>query len=262
VGGAVAVALAERGWAIADAQEAVERARAVKLPEELRCIRASIAATEAALARMREGIRPGASEDEVWALLHAAVIAADGEYVETRLLASGPRTNPWFQEAGRRPLRSGELVAVDTDVVGRYGYYADFSRTFFCRPGRPSDEQRRLYHLAVEQVQTNVELLRPGRSYREVAEKAWPIPERYVANRYFVLAHGVGMTGEYPYICHRQDFEAAGYDGVIEEGMTLSVESYIGAEDGGEGVKLEQQVLVTAGGVEVLSTFPYEDDLL
>jgi Xaa-Pro aminopeptidase len=190
------------------------------------------------------------------------VIEQDADYVETRLLNAGPRTNPWFQETGPRPIRTDELVALDTDVVGPHGYYADFSRTFFCGPGRPTAEQRSLYALAVEQILTNIALIRPGLSFRELAERAWPIPDRFLANRYFVVAHGCGMTGEYPYILHRVDFEAAGYDGLIEPGMTLCIESYLGAEGGHEGVKLEEQVLVTATGTEVLSRFPYDDTLL
>jgi Xaa-Pro dipeptidase len=195
------------------------------------------------------------------ALRHRRVLARDGDYIETRLLSSGPRTNPWFQEAGRRQIENGDLVALDTDVVGRFGYYADFSRTFFCGPGRPTGEQRTLYRLAYEQVQTNLGLIRPGMTFRELAEQAWPIPETYAPNRYFVLAHGVGMTGEYPYILHRQDF-AQGYDGVIEAGMTLCVESYIGAEGGADGVKLEEQALVTERGIELISRFPFDETLL
>lgn len=66
------------------------------------------------------------------------------------------------------------------------------------------------------------------------------------------------MTGEYPYLYHRGDFPDAGYDGEIRPGMVLCVESYIGAEGGAEGVKLEEQVLVTETGTEVLSRFPFE----
>ena len=69
------------------------------------------------------------------------------------------------------------------------------------------------------------------------------------------------MTGEYPYLYHRADFADSGYDGVIEPGMTLCVESFIGGEQG-EGVKLEQQILVTDSGTELLSEFPFEDSLL
>jgi Xaa-Pro dipeptidase len=259
---AAAAALAAEGLMLSDAQAPVERARARKLPEEIACIRASLAAVERGVAVMREALRPAMSENQLWALLHRSVIEQDADYIETRLLSSGPRTNPWFQESGRREILNGDLVALDTDVVGRYGYYADFSRTFYCGPGRPSGAQRTLYRQAYEQIQTNLALIRPGMSFRELAERAWPIPEAYVANRYFVLAHGVGMTGEYPYILHSQDFEAHGYDGVIEPGMTLCVESYIGADGGAEGVKLEEQVLVTESGVEPLSHYPYEEALL
>jgi Xaa-Pro aminopeptidase len=58
------------------------------------------------------------------------------------------------------------------------------------------------------------------------------------------------------------DFDESGYDGVVEPGMTLCVESYIGEEGGREGVKLEQQLLITDDGQELLSTFPFEPALL
>jgi Xaa-Pro aminopeptidase len=259
---AVVAALAAQGFAIVDAQEPVERARAVKVPDELQCIRASLAAVEAGVDRMRQALRPGLTENQLWAQLHQTVIEKDGEYIETRLLASGPRTNPWFNECSPRPIEAGDLVALDTDVIGPFGYYADFSRTFFCGPGKPSDEQRRLYVLAWEQIHHNMALLRPGMTFREVAEKAWPIPDAYVKSRYFVLAHGVGMTGEYPYLPHLLDFDADGYDGMIEPNMTLCVESYMGAEGGRQGVKLEQQVLITERGPELLSRFPFENEFL
>ncbi|HKI93621.1 MAG TPA: M24 family metallopeptidase, partial [Gaiellaceae bacterium] len=137
VNAGAALALAAEGFDVTDAQVPVERARAVKSAEELRCIRASIAATEAGVARMRAALAPGLSENELWSVLHQSVIALGGEYVETRLLSSGPRTNPWFQETGERRIEPGELVALDTDVVGCHGYYCDFSRTFHAGPDEP-----------------------------------------------------------------------------------------------------------------------------
>ena len=153
------------------------------------------------------------------------------------------------------------MVAHDTDVVGRYGYYADFSRTFLCGDGRPTNEQRNLYALAYEQIQHNMALIEPGMGFFDYARKAWEIPQPYVQNRYFALAHGVGMNGEYPYIVHAIDMDS-GYDGTIEPGMTLCVESFIGHEDGGEGVKLEEQVYVREDGVELLSDYPFDERLL
>jgi Xaa-Pro aminopeptidase len=257
-----AIALADTGFDVVDAQQPVELARSIKSPGEISCIRSSVRMTERAVAELRGALRPGMTENQLWSTLHSSVIANNGDYCETRLLTSGPRTNPWFQEASSRVIGADELVALDTDVVGCHGYYCDFSRTFHVGPHRPTVEQRDLYRVAHEQVHHNLALIGPGLTFREYAERAWQIPDRYWANRYFLSAHGCGMTGEYPYLYHRDDFPAAGYDGPIEPGMTLCVESFVGREDGREGVKLEQQVLVTDSGVELLSEFPFEDDLL
>jgi Xaa-Pro aminopeptidase len=262
---AAGAALQALGFEVLDAQRPVELARAIKSADEIECIKWSLAVTADGVEGMRQRMRPGLTENQIWSMLHQAIIENDGDYIETRLLSSGPRTNPWMQESGERFVEPSDLVGLDTDVVGPFGYYADFSRTFFCGKGKPSREQKKLYNLAYEQIHYNLELLKAGVSFREVAEKAWKIPEPYFPNRYFLLAHGVGMTGEYPYLNHLEDFEA-GYDGRLQAGMTLCVESYIGeygdSDDGREGVKLEQQVLITETGCELLSLFPFEDNLL
>jgi Xaa-Pro dipeptidase len=219
-------------------------------------------ATEIAVGKLREAIRPGLTENELWSVLHQSIIAQNGDYCETRLLNSGGRTNPWFQETGTKVIGPNELIALDTDVVGCHGYYSDFSRTFHSGPDRPSPKQRELYKTAHEQVHHNMEILRPGMTFREYSEAAWDVPDRFWEHRYYLSAHGCGMTGEYPYLYHCADFSNAGYDGVIEPGMTLCVESFIGEATGGEGVKLEQQVLITETGIEVLSAFPFEEALL
>lgn len=257
-----AIALANQGLTIVDAQEPVEMARAIKSAEEMKCVIASLRATEIGVGKLREAIRPGLTEAELWSVLHQSIIARNGDYIETRLLNAGTRTNPWFQETSNNVIGENELIALDTDVVGCHGYYADFSRTFHSGPDAPTPTQRELYKVAFEQLHYNMGILRPGMSFRDYADAAWDIPDRYYANRYYLSAHGCGMTGEYPYLYHHGDFPDAGYDGIVEPGMTLCVESFIGEEGGKEGVKLEQQVLVTSTGIELLSKFPFEDDLL
>jgi len=255
-------ALRAEGLEVMDGQEVTELARRIKSPEELACMQASIAVAEVGMAEMREALRPGLSENELWSILHQVNIAHGGEWIETRLLASGPRTNPWFQECSDKVIRPGELVAFDTDLIGPHNYCADISRTYFCGPGRPSDEQRRLYRLAWEQIHANIDLIKPGLSYRDLAETAWQMPASCTDQRYSVVVHGVGLCDEYPACYYTEDWSRDGYDGHLEENMTVCVESYIGEDGGREGVKLEQQVLITETGAEVLSTYPFEEDLL
>jgi Xaa-Pro aminopeptidase len=251
-------ALEQAGLELVEGQRILELARSIKSREELRCMRRAIAVCEVGMSRMAEALRPGISENELWAELHHANIALGGEWIETRLLSSGPRTNPWFQESSDRIIQAGDVVGFDTDLIGPYGYCADISRTFFCGAGRPTAAQRDLYALAQEQVQHNCDLLRPGLGFREYAERAWRIPERFYALNYGAVAHGVGLADEWPLVLI-DPRDPLFLDGIMEPGMTLCIESYIGERGGPFGVKLEQQVLITDDGHEVLSRYPFED---
>jgi Xaa-Pro dipeptidase len=256
-----AMALRDQGFELVEGQRLLELARSVKNDQEIACMRHSLAVADIGMQRMREALRPGITENELWAELHHANIAHGGEWIETRLLSSGPRTNPWFQEASDRCIQAGELVSFDTDMVGPYGYCSDVSRTFFCDPGQPSAAQRTLYQLAVEQIEYNCGQLRPGLAFRQFTERAWSIPARYIEQNYGCVAHGVGLVDEWPSIlCDPK--EPTLQDGVLVPGMVLCVESYMGEVGGTEGVKLEQQVLITETGHEVLSQFPLESLLL
>ncbi|MEQ9271306.1 M24 family metallopeptidase [Marinobacter salarius] len=247
---------------VMDGERMMERARVIKGPEEIQCMNICVSVADTGMARMHEALKPGMSENELWSILHKTNIELGGEWIETRLLASGGRTNPWFQECGERRIRAGDLVGFDTDLIGPFGYCADLCRTFFCGPGKPSDEQKRLYNLAVEQVEQNMALVRPGVTFKELVEKQWQPPNSVASNR-FNYIHGVGMIDEAPTIPNLPDPGLLNEpEGVVEAGMTLCLESYIGEEQGVEGVRLEQQVLVTETGPVVMSTFPYEEVLL
>ena len=256
-----AACLIARGIELVSVQPAIEQARMIKTAEELRCMHAAMTVCDLAVERIRASLEPGVTENQLWSVLHETNIAYGGEWIECRLLASGQRTNPWFQECGDRLIRAGDMVGFDTDMVGPHGYMADISRSLVC-PGRPAtDRQRHLYELAQEQVLFNIERLRPGVAFREFAETSWPVPDRFVANRYSMMVHGVGLVDEYPSVAYPQDFAAWGYDGLFAEDMVVSVESYIGEPGGPDGVKLEQQVLITARGAVPFSRSPLVDAL-
>jgi Xaa-Pro aminopeptidase len=189
---------------------------------------------------MRQALVPGVTEQALWSHLHQANIEFGGEWIETRLLTSGPRTNPWYQECSDRIIENGDIVSFDTDLVGAHGCSADISRSWIAGDRRPSDEQRRLYALAHEEIERNVGLFRPGASFSEIAEKAWQLPEPYRDCALPALAHGIGLVNEYPLILHRRHFESDGHDGLVEADMIICVESCVGQPGDAEGVKLEQ----------------------
>ena len=254
-------ALREKGMELVEGEQITETARAIKSKEELILMKASMDVCEASVHAMHELLEPGISENALWAKLHETNIRLGGEWIETRLLSSGPRTNPWFRECSMREIEKNDLVSFDTDLIGPYGYCSDISRAWVCS-GKPTDEQRRLYSIAYEQIQNNISVLSAGMTFREVSEKCWTIPDEFKSHRYSTLIHGVGLADEYPNIKHWDQFEAYGYDGLVKPGMALCVESFIGKEGGREGVKLEEQVIITENGVELLSTYPFELDML
>lgn len=249
------------GYQVFDGFELMETARSIKSAGEVALMQHAISVCEDAVASMRRSLAPGISENALWAELHRANIAGGGEWIETRLLSSGPRTNPWFRECSMRRIEHGDLVSFDTDLVGPYGYCCDMSRSWVCGE-QPSDDQRRLYAEARLQVEDNIALLEPGLGFAELTRRLRPLPERYRRNRYGVAMHGVGLCDEYPSIYYPEDFATVGFDGVLEAGMVLCVEALIGDDGGREAVKLEEQVLITEDGCRRLTRYPMEDHWL
>ncbi len=165
----LARALEAQGLEVFDCMQDTLYCRRIKTPEEIACLAQSMAGSEAAVAEVEAAIKPGVTENDLFATLYGNVIKQGGEFIETRLLNSGPRTNPWFNEASNRVVRPGELICLDTDTIGCHGYYSDFSRTFHVGPGKPTRYQQQLYRMAYEQVHHNMSILKPGMSYREIA---------------------------------------------------------------------------------------------
>jgi Xaa-Pro dipeptidase len=254
--------LEQRGIDVTVSQAFTEHARRIKHPEELKAMRRSINSTEVAMATMFHALEAGLTENQLWSILHQVNIARGGEWIETRLLASGPRTNPWFHESSDRVIEPGDMLAFDTDLVGPYGYCADVSRTWVTpqQNGQfaPTDEQNWLYDKGVEQIMFNRELIKAGITFKELTEKSFQLPQDCINQRYGVVIHGVGLCDEYPSIRYREDYPSCGYDGVMEVGQCLCVETYVGRDGGREGIKIEVQGVVTETGFDVFDRFPLD----
>ena len=256
INGPAVAALNKVGLEIVDAKSILEQARVIKSSEELKCMRAAIDVAEIGISKMRKELKAGMTEDELWSILHKTNIEHGGEWIECRILSSGERTNPWMQESSNKIIQSEEIVSFDTDMVGPYGYCADISRAFV-EGHKFNSEQKKLYLMAVEHVNYNAELIKPGLSFKEFTEKSWKLPEEYYGNRYSCMVHGIGLCDEWPMI--RYPTDGGQREGCFEKNMTVTVETYIGKVGGKEGVKLEQQYLVTDNKLELMSLHPLED---
>ncbi len=255
--------LEKQGLTLLDGQALMETAWLIKSTGALVLMGESLRTAEMGIDRMRRELRPGITENDLWANLPTRI--SEMAASESKRGCSHPATAPirGCTSARRACCNQATCFAFDTDMVGPNGSCSDISRTWLVGNGRPSDEQRKLYKLAYAQVHFNMEVLRPGMTFKEFSDKAWRIPNhQYVKNRYCCLAHGIGMVDEFLSIAHQVDWDAVGYDGRFETGMTVYVESYIGADGGIQGVKLEQQVVVTEHGCVPLTNCSFEDDWL
>ena len=247
--------LNKKGIKVLEAKKILEQARVIKSSEEIKCMRAALDVADIGIIKMRDYLKSGITEDELWSILHKTNIENGGEWIECRILSSGSRTNPWMQESSNKIIQDGEIVSFDTDMVGPYGYCADISRAFVCG-NKFNENQKKLYQTAVEQIDYNSRLIKDGLTFKEFTEKAWILPSKYYGNRYSVMLHGIGLCDEWPAIRYPTDGGERG--GTFQKNMTITLESYIGEVGGNEGVKLEQQYLVGENGLELMSHHPLE----
>jgi Xaa-Pro aminopeptidase len=250
-------ALVEQGLQVLDGDAAMQGARLIKTNDELQLMQMSSAITEAALFRFENAIRPGISERELLATFWHELLRLGGEWCYTRLVASGSRTNPWFQEASAKIVRPGDLVAIDTDVIGPDGYACDISRTFLCGDA-PTLAQKEAYRVAHDFVTTVAELCTCGKSYEQLARELPKVDKDFIPQRYPVFAHGLGVDDEFPFIPFPDKKGAELPEGELKANMVLSIEFYAGKQGAADGVKLEDQIIITEQGPVLMSSYPYD----
>ncbi|MGC6526590.1 MAG: dimethylsulfonioproprionate lyase DddP, partial [Paracoccaceae bacterium] len=255
-------ALEANGLEVEEGEVVMEHARVVKGPDEILAMRCGIHACEQSVHAMEAAAKPGMSEDAIWAVLHAANIERGGEWIETRLLASGPRTNPWFQECGPRIAQNNEILAFDTDLVGSYGICVDISRTWWIGDKNPRPDMISAMQHAHEHIMQNMEMLKPGVPMKELSLNTHVLEEQYQSGKYGCLMHGVGLCDEWPLIAYPDKLVEGAYDYEIEAGMVLCVEALVSPKGGDFSIKLEDQVLVTETGYENLTRYPFDERLM
>ena len=261
IGMAGFLALQAEGLTLVDASPATQEAREVKTSQEIAAFRLNGGLVVEALHEFQEALAPGITERALFGRYAAAMLSRGAEYFATNTVCSGSNTNPWRAEATARVIDAGDLVYIDTDTVGVEGCFFCVSRSLVCGEVGPSREQRETYRVAHDWVEEMTGLVRPGITCAELAARAPEIPERFLPQRYECMIHGVGLEEESPSVCHPQDLQPNG-DRVIQENMALVVEIYAGEVGRSFGIKLGDEILVTASGAEVLAPYPFAAELL
>lgn len=260
-------ALERIGFEVLEGEEITERTRAIKGPDEILAMRCAHHACEAAIAEMeaftRENVpKGGVSEDDIWAELHKGNIRRGGEWIETRLLASGPRTNPWFQECGPRIVQPEEIVAFDTDLIGSYGICIDISRSWWVGKTRPSNAMISAMNHGLDHIRDHQARLKPGVTIRELCFGGHQLEDQYWKQKYSCKMHGVGLCDEWPFVPYADSWVEGAFEVALEPGMVLCTEALVSPEGGDFSIKLEDQVLITETGCENLTKYPFDPRLV
>jgi Xaa-Pro aminopeptidase len=218
----------------------------VKDPAEIARIKRAVTLGASLFRIAREKIRPGVAELEVAAAMEYEARCAGAEGMSfPMILASGARSAIIHGRASAAPIPASGFVVCDFGVI-LAGYCSDRTRTVHV--GRPSDEARGLYAAVLEAQQAAIDTVRPGVTSAEVDGAARKVLRRRKFGRYFTHSTGHGLGLE----IHEAPRLAAGQDQKLEPGMVITIEpgAYI---PGKWGVRIEDVVVVTASGCEVLT---------
>lgn len=246
-----------------DANGMMHSARVTKTPDEITLFRMASEAVDQGMASGIEAVKPGRRECEVLGEVMRTFYSLGMEIPQCSLIvSSGENLSPLQRFAGDRAIRSGDLVFMD--VGGCFnGMFAESTRVVVC--GDPSPEQRGVYRAVHSAQQAVFKALRPGVSAAEISDL---ILDSYRASGMGAHAfaapfgHSIGLAGVEPPVLGPA--ETMGRTAELSSDMTLSIEPTLVVPGirGGATVRLEDEVVVTGDGCEVLTRTPYDERLL
>ena len=232
-------------------QSLLMRAKEIKTQDEITCLKIANVMTEAALDKALEFLRPGVRECEVLAVAWHTMTAMGSEWTQcSNIVCSGPATAPYRRFTSDRVIRNGDLVIIDIGACFN-GYWGDLTRTWVCGNVKPTAEMKDLHQKCYDALFNAGGAVRPGATNADVFAQADP----YVLDS---LGHGSGVNPwEAPF------FSPASKDSpvVLKEGMAFNLEPYAG-KPGVGGIRLENDHIVTKDGVEIYTTYPFDERLV
>ena len=247
-------ALEAEGIEVVDGQQAMLDAREIKTEDEIQCLKVAAAMVDATYWDICKAIRPGARENELVAIANDRLFRMGSERVECVNSVAGPRGTPHSHTFSDRIIQPGDMIYLDI-MHSFNGYHTCYYRTFVC--GEPNKHQLEAYELASKWISASIDVIRPGITVDEVAQ-VWPKAEEFGyrnEEEAFLLqyGHGIGLgLWERPIFTRR----FTGQNTVLKEGMVFAVETWKGAADGSGAARIEEEVVVTKDGCEIITNFP------
>ncbi len=254
-------ALQAEGIRVVDGQQVFLKAREVKTGDEIALLTQAASMVDAAYEKLYEFLKPGVRENEAVGLVSKVLYELGSEYVEGVNAISGERCSPHPHVFSDRLIRPGDPAFFD--ILHSYqGYRTCYYRTFAV--GSASTAQHDAYKRAREYMDRAIALVRPGATTADIV-KVWPKAEEFgFPNEEAAFAlqygHGVGLSiWEKPIFSRLVSLE---HPETLKEGMVFALETYWPSADGIGAARIEEEIVVTATGCQVITKFPAEDLLV
>jgi Xaa-Pro aminopeptidase len=257
----VLFALQREGITVVDGQELMSIAREIKTQDEITLLNMSAMMVDAAYFDLYKAMKPGMRENEAVSLVAERLYDLGSEYVEAVNAISGERCSPHPHVFSDRVLRPGDPVYYD--ILHSYmGYRTCYYRTFCV--GSASRAMVDAYQRCRDYLDASIELIRPGRTTSEVAS-VWPRAQEFgfpseEAAFALQMGHGIGLAiWERPMISRLVSLE---HPHEIKPGMVFALETFWPSSDGWSAARIEEEIVVTPTGHEVITRFPAEELLV
>jgi Xaa-Pro dipeptidase len=248
-------ALEAEGVTVRDGQQVMLDAREVKSIDEIMLLNTACAMVDGAYQLISEQLKPGIRESELVANVTKYLFDVGSEHVDNINAVSGERCSPHPHVFSDRIIRPGDQAFFDI-IQTFVGYKTCYYRTFVV--GKANDAQRDAYKRAREWIDKSIELMRPGVTTDQVA-KVWPKAQEFGFDNEMEcfglqFGHSVGLfLHERPIISRLNSLE---HPVEIKEGMVIALETYCPAKDGVSAARIEEEVVVTARGPQIITRFP------